>query len=174
MLSRMWLIAAGIVLSLVVILAVIFSIYTEGTVRAIAYIIGGGAIIIGINGTNILSERMKEVSSLIISITSISGGVTEYNTTIIERTTRTEVVKEINKSIFDSMKVEIFDSMKAGEGRLMASQEELKRLLTQLDSSAVHRDSLSAKIDSVDKHITRHFDFMYPRVKEIQENVKKE
>ena len=81
MLNRMWLIAAGIVLSLVVILAVIFAIYSEGTVRAIAYIIGGGAIIIGINGTNILSERMKEVSSLIISITSISGGVTEYNTT---------------------------------------------------------------------------------------------
>ena len=146
----------------------------ESTVRAIAYIIGGGAIIIGINRTNILSERMKEVSSLIISITSISGGVTEYNTAIIERTTRTEVVKEIDKSIFDPMKVEIFDSMKAGEDRLLASQKELKRLLSQLDSSAVHRDSLSAKIDSVDEHITRHFNFMYPKVKEILKNVKKE
>ncbi len=109
---------------------------------------------------------MKEISSLIISVTSASAGVTQYNVVTMEKAVLEEVVSKTEKTIVDSMK--------AGEGRLMASQEELKRLLTQLDSSAVYRDSLSAKIDSVDKHITRHFDFMYPRVKEIQENVKKD
>ena len=83
-----------------------------------------------------------------------------------------------NKVFIDSLRVSesrIMESMKAEHARLIASQEELKRLLfSRLDTLAVHRDSLSAKIDSVDGHMTRHFNLTNPKLKEIREILKKE
>lgn len=107
-------------------------------------------LIFGIQKTNVLSEKLKEVSSILISVAGTSMGVTEVNTTYVSKEVDIIAVQEMSKAVIDSVK--------ASEVRLMASHKEIARLLRELtiESSAKH-DTVMAEIAAVDTCVDKHF-----------------
>ena len=128
----------------------------ESVVVAVVYVV----VVIWL--IHIIPEKWKSTASLLFTIIAII-------LTVIFFKDDSRVITEIKAS-----EARIVDSLKASESKIMDSQDTIKALLSALPDTSVSksmRDSLLARMDSLNLCIDKHFASTRRRLIRIEEKL---
>ena len=121
----------------------------------------------GVHRANWLSDKLKDVSSVLLAVAGSTIGADHINTTFINPPMNNEVIEEMRNAILDSIET--------SKDSVMAAKDEIKQLIRdgKQETEAVH-DSILIKIAAVDSCIDRHFRSTNRRLTHIAELIERQ